>query len=310
MKKKFRGYASFVRSWQEEFPFNSSGKLATLWFDEIIFQIDHIKGATDVVAQWEDWDSKTLKDLNHLWIPITKYQPKYRFSIDYLEKRFIAEHPDLEETAFRIAHKETKKEVEKQKRKPKSPQDHYVFAREVSYAYLGLLEGVNSWMTLNKTFPCVFLPLYRENLVIQDLFSVATKKTPFDIFSEAINSRLPDLNNVTWDEIVELRNNSCFNNFREKMIHLHKMVHSGDINSVKELIDKLQFSEMKELLLELRPSPHKFLVKAIISKIPMGLPINPISALLNTHKILKEKKILKKYGWIYFLIEIEKIQNN
>ena len=307
MKEKFRGYASFARSWLEEFPFNSSGKLATLWFDEIIFQIDNINGATNIVAQWEDWDSKTLRKLNRLWIPITKYQPRYKFSIDYIEKRFIAEHPDLEKTAFRIAHEETKKFVEKEKHKPKSPQDYYAFAREVSYAYLGLLEGVNSWMSLNKTFPCVFLPLYRENLVIQDLFSIATRKTPYDLFSEVINSRLPDLNNLTWDEIVDLRNNSCFNNFREKMIDLHKMVHSGDINSVKESVDKLQFSEMKELILELRPSPHKSLIKAIISKIPMGLPINPISPLLDANKIIKEKKILKKYGWIYFLIEIEKI---
>lgn len=298
MKQKFRAYASWLRMFENEFPFKSD-KLAILWFDEIILQVPDkmdISSVTKIVAEKEDWNTSTFTEFRRLLVPVTKYQPKYRF----LSNPWQSKNQRLVDTAWRITVEETKKMA------PRVPENDPGFRHEVAWAGAGLIESVNLWFALNTQNQCSFLPESREHLVLQELFSSATMKKPFDIFSEIMIHKIPDLKSFSWDEVVELRHHTYFNEFRKKMVELYEMLDSVDSKSIPRLVGEISQMDMKEAFLSFRPSFRKSLIKTIASNIPMSIPINPASALFSMKDFKKELDFSKKYGWLYFLFDLDK----
>lgn len=304
MGKDFKAYVSTTRNFLEEFPFNNSGKLATLWFDEIIFQTESIGKVTEFVAEREDWDSKSLKTLKKMWIPIQNYLPDIKF----FDVDLIPEHPDLEETAFKITYEETKKEAKKIKFDLSDKKNFYAMMHEVGWAYMGLVESVNAWILLHKNSPCVFLPIDRESIILQKLFSTAMMQKPFDLFSEIFNYEIQNLDSLTWEQVLETKNHDYFKQFRRKMIDIQNEVNKGDKNSVFEIVNDIKMMEMEELIIKQKPvSTTKSVFKGIASNVPLPIPINPIAIYTDVKQIIEDRDIMKKYGWLYFLLDLRRI---
>lgn len=302
MKQKFKAYASWLRMFEDEFPFKSSGKLATLWFDEIILQIPNKKYIVDVtenVAQEQDWGTTTLKELQRLWVPVTKYQPEYRLLSGH---PWESNNKDLVKTAWKVTVEETKKMVPN----IPNPENERGFYHEVAWAGAGLIESVNLWMALNTQNNCSFLPESREHMILQELFSFANRKKPFDIFSEIFIHKIPDLSSFSWDDVVELRHHTFFSEFRRKMEDLQRILDSGDSRSVQQLVEDISRMDMERAFRSFQPSPIKSLIKTIASNFPLMIPINPISLVLNGRKIKRELDFSRKYGWLYFLFDLDR----
>lgn len=301
MKQKFRAYASWLRMFKDEFPFKSDGKLAILWFDEIILQVrdkKDILSAIEVVAEEQDWNTSTLREFRRLLVPVTKYQPKYRLLPN---NPWQSKNRSLVDTAWRITVEETKK------MEPNVTEGDPGFRHEVAWAGAGLIESVSLWLVLNTQNHCSFLPESREHKVLQELFSSATKKEPLDIFSEIMTYKIGDLRFLSWDEIIQLRRHTFFDEFRRKMVELHMMLDSEDSKSIQQLVDEILHMGKEEALRLFRPSSsRKLLIKTIASNIPMPIPINPASVLFGVKDLYEGLDHSKNYGWMYFLLDLER----
>ncbi len=170
---------------------------------------------------------------------------------------------------------------------------------EVAWAYMGLVESINAWILLHKKSPCVFLPIDRESIILQKLFSTAMMQKPFDLFSEIFNYEIQNLDSLTWEQVLETKNHDYFKNFRRKMIDIQNELNKGDKNSVFEIVNDIKMTEMEELIIKQKPvSTTKSVLKGIASNFPLPIPINPISIYTEVKQIIADRNILKKYGWL------------
>jgi len=281
-----------------DFPFKSGGKLAVLWFDEIILELPQrgILSILEYVAKKEDWDTSTFQEIRRLWIPISKYIPEYPFDINPLESK----NPKLFETTLKISESDLKQQFGEE------IEHHPLYLHELTWTVTGLMGSINLWLELNIQNNCSFIPHPQEHSILQELFKIATKKDQFEIFSEIMIYKMPDLNSYSWDEIISLRSHPFFDAFRLKIVELHKLLNLNESQAVQNLIDEIARKDMEEMVNMFRPSPRKSLIKAIVSNIPMPIPFlfNPYSLITSGLDVKKELEISKKYGWLYFLLDL------
>ncbi|MBU7012619.1 MAG: hypothetical protein HXS46_18205 [Theionarchaea archaeon] len=121
---------------------------------------------TDHVAEKEDWNSSTLKEIRKLWVPVSEYILDYQFRSDPSE----SDIPGLFEIALKISGMELNKEF------GENIKDHRLYWHEMGVAFAGLMDSTNLWLDLNSQNNCSFLPHPLEHLVLQELFKTATKK--------------------------------------------------------------------------------------------------------------------------------------
>jgi hypothetical protein len=280
-------------------------KLATLWFDEIVFQMpkgDVICGLLDamVLESSLGCSSSTAKELKRIWIDIFKVLPDYKF----LESALKEDNSKLDKITFDVTNNATLKE-QFNNRLPKSGSELFAFYHEVAWANEGLKDGVNAWFRINEKSLCTFLPTSREEEVLRRSFSKALEKKAQDLFSRVITGRIPDLQDISWDEIVSLRKHSFFVNFREKMVELsHQLDTLTEGQSVEKYVEKIYRIEMEEMVQLFRPSPKLSIFNGVASNLPLPLPINPYGIILSANDARKQLAAAKKYGWLYFLMDL------
>jgi hypothetical protein len=295
---KSRGYLSFLKLYDDFMPLPSYGgkwsatslKLASLFFDELVMNNPERPGEPSWVLSTVEKEAgvsrDTLAELERIWLPITNYLPENEF---FNPKAWVEADRTIVGAAKKVTEKETKKNL------------GYLEPHEVAWAGAALISSIDSWFKLIEKTECCFIPHERECEVLQSLFVASTQRHVFDIFSEVLRCRLPDLATVSWNQIVHLRHSKFLEHFRLKMYELYQLVAKGD-NSAKVLADEMIDSDLRQLAMELKPNPVITAVKGIASTV---LPA-PIAALGTARQILKESSILDKHGWLYFVIEAEK----
>ncbi|MBN8209852.1 hypothetical protein JI666_13935 [Bacillus sp. NTK071] len=272
-------------SYLYEFP----GKLATLWYDEIVLQVsdDIHSNIRDAIAEKENWNDDTHEVLRNLHVPISLY----------IDDPWITK---LEDTQLLNPGIEVAKHYFK-KRYPEEPFDeqnanHIHNAIRVGGAIASSFE---TWRKLNEKVRCNFLSSYYEGLLLEAVQEVESD----DLYTEIIGYTLPDINEYSWDEIIDLRNHPFFDSFRNKVAHLNDAANSSDIKLSEEIVEEIEQKDMKEMLEMFRPTPKSKVIKGIASNIPLPIPINPVSAYYAIDDVKREIDLKKKYGWIYFLLD-------
>lgn len=302
MSGSFRGYASWLKLFMDNFPFETSGKLATLWFDEIVIQVPQKDMLETTIDHALECSSSTRKELKKTWIPVTRCLPYYRF----LSQPFESRKAGLVEAACRITDEETKKEWSQQSKTKFSRNDPW-FLHETAWASAGLIDSINVWIRLNEKNPCTYLPTLREQRVLQKTFSEAVEKKPNELFSELMTRKIPDLAKYSWDNIVEMRHHEFFCRFREKMVELSNRLNSAPkAQSISRFVDEISRVDMEQMLKLFKPSPKLSTFEAIASNVPLPIPINPLGVILSALDMKKQMMASKKYGWLYFLIDLPK----
>ena len=327
MKRRLNGFFSYLSLWQEflplkqvrklpkggvagkdlhkylEWPVRDRGnlKLGTIWFDDIVLQLpdDDPSFIVETVERDAQLTMDTVQELEKIWVPVKKYVPDYLFMIS--QPLWKSKHVGLVELAEQVTREETKKQH------PEA--DELGLAHEVAMAGAGLIDAVNLWFRLNDKSSCCFIPNVREEKVLEGLFKADTKLDTFELFSEFMQARLPNLSTISWNKVIELRHSEFIHRFRQKMYEVQKRISEGKIKAVGELVEEMLRSDLKALAKSVQPAPTSTLIKGIASNSPLPIPVNPISAISTIQQIYKEYDMHKKYGWIYFTLEVEDLKS-
>ncbi len=179
--------------------FGATGKLATLWFDELILQLPSPDLLPSVVYGPKGSEFKPVaKDLLRIWKPIQSELPSYSF-LSLPGNRFVAnlwrsrwfrktfglwgwknpwEHKNKE-----LVH--AAQEVTEEAIKRDNPGTSYRtpgFVHEVAWAGMGLIDSVNAWSALNALQACSFLADEEESAVVNKVFASKLGDKTFDRF--------------------------------------------------------------------------------------------------------------------------------
>lgn len=287
-----KAYMSMLNLMQNNANFNSEGKLASLWFDQLILGADEklFKKVIYDVSESEHWKDDTIKEFLKIQVS----------SQDILPDIMFLDESNLQDNECEASTEVLKEYYAKELELPES----YVGAmHEVMMGGVGLASSVRYWILLNAKENCTFLPMDYERMVLHKLFCY-NEDSKFGNFSNIISNMIPDVSEYSWDEIIELRQHTYWQQFRNKISDLNS--ENMDKKTLSELFNEIMFKDLAEMAQNMRPQIKKNVIKGIVSNIPLPIPINPVSVICTGKDIVKEIDFNKRYGWIYFYLDNKK----
>jgi len=146
------------------------------------------------------------------------------------------------------------------------------------------------------------LPYYEKEKIWEN-FESKFLRSNFKINSdELITTAIPNIENLDWESILELRKSPFANLFRNFMF--------GAYRSKDELLEKIENS-LWEVVGATIPSTGKS-IRKIIANIPIigtAFP-NPYAVYRDIKEIMEDKNASKKYGWLFFIQQAKMKKNN
>lgn len=285
-------FVSVQRMAVDDWLFAGGGKLAAVWFDRLIIPEGCTPDGLAVIADRNNWSSTTFDEALRLFVPFDDVKGAFK------ENRNAFDNEDelLVSESLKVVFEDTRELF------PNANEAE--FLHEVSWASAGTIEALNRWRELHKAKHVSLVPTYREHLILQRLACYGYEKRPFEVFSEIVEQRLPNVAELTWDEAIDLRFHPFFKQFRNKIRGIQKMIAAGDDRSAKDIIDEVRRKDLIEMARYFRPHRLLTLVKGIASNLPMPWP-NLLSAASSTHDAVRDNKAVNTFGWMYFLMDLE-----
>ncbi len=293
--------ASAFTSWVglvQQDPFGPMGKLAAIWFDRLVQQVPRPELVSDLIDSYKTkgkLGSATADELLQIWTPVQTLIPEYEF----LKTPLLHENRSLVDSALKIT-------LDEMRRDNPGVVEDGAFQHEMVWSSAGLIEGVGTWVALNGQGCYFYLANKLEGMVVDSVFLQHLPADEYGLFREIAEFRVPNLEAVSWDRIVELRHHSQLGQFRQKMHEMEGLVRASESNQVQKLFDEIERSDLRNLAKATRPAPFSIAMKAVASSIPLPLPINPLSVGLTVHEIMGAYKRKEKFGWLYFVMDFEK----
>jgi hypothetical protein len=235
----------------------------------------------------------TADELLKCWTPVQSLLPGYSF----LSNPWETDDEYLKQVVLETTQKATKQDY------PTVLETDYGFQREVAWAGAGIIDGVSTWCRLNEGDAYTLLADENEAAVVNRVFE-SSQTAGVEAFSAIASARIPNLKSISWERVLELRHHPHLEKFRSKLSSLEVEVRKGDTLTVTEVISEIELSDLRRLALLVEPSLKSSIVKAVVSNIPMPIPMNPISVALGAKDVANAHKIQKSFGWLYFLIEL------
>ena len=266
--------------------FSLEGKLATLWFDNLLLGIREnlVEKVMEDVAEKEHWSVDTFKEMKKIQISSESLLP----SISFMDESIN------EDDYFRIA---TDILEDKYAKELSNPVTYGGAMHEINWGGFGVANSVKYWTLLNAKVNCTFLPMDLEQQMLGKVFGCITD-IKYDNFSDIITAIIPDISEYSWDEIIEIRHHNYWKQFRKKLTDLSESI--GDAKLGHDILEEIVKRDLIEMVQHFRPQIGKNIIKGIVSNIPLPIPINPLSVVCAGCDIMKEIDFDKKYGWIYF----------
>lgn len=115
-----------------------------------------------------------------------------------------------------------------------------------------------------------------------------------DLFSTDLV--IPKFEELSWDQILELREDKNIKAFRRKLFSLEDR---------EELLDETLSSELESALWDLasqvKPNIGKSSLEAVLSNLPLPTIINPFGLYYGAKSVYQNHKNKKAYSWVYFV---------
>lgn len=124
----------------------------------------------------------------------------------------------------------------------------------------------------------------------------------YDLFQSDLV--IPNFEDFSWDEILELRSDKYIHSFRTVVYDLMKKNVNLDIS----LLEKVQ-SDLWSLAEYVKPNVGKTYLEAIGANLPSPIIVNPVGVAMSLRDIYQARQIDKKYGHIYFVQKLKNIQS-
>lgn len=285
-----QAYMSLLNLFMNDANIEKDGKLATLWFDKLLLGVDDdlINKTISYVADREKWSKDTLQELLKIQVSSKSLLPDISFFDESINK------DKSFDTAIQIMSSKYEKELE-------CPKTRGGAMHEVAMSATGIATTVKYWTLLNAKSSCTFLPMELEQQMLKKLFS-DTVDGNFESFSNVMAGTIPDVSNYSWDKIIEMRHHEFWKAFRNKITALSDS-YADEVLS-KEIFNEIVNKDLKEMAQQLRPNIKTDIAKCVFSNFPLPIPVNPVSIVCSGRDILKEINFKKKYGWIYFYLDL------
>lgn len=280
---------SFNNLTTHEANFSFEGKIATLWFDNLLLGIgqDVIEKVMEDVAKEEQWSSDSFNEMKTIQISSENVLPSVSFLNDSI----------IEDDYFKVA---TDVMRDKYAKELSSPKTYGGAMHEVTWGGFGIANSVKYWTLLNAKVNCTFLPMDLEQQMLKKVFGNITN-VEYNNFSDIITAIIPNISEYTWDKIIEIRHHSYWTQFRKKLTELSQSIEDKKLG--QDILDEIVRKDLIEMARHFRPQVHKNIIKGVMSNIPLPIPINPLSVVCTGYDIMKEIDFEKKYGWIYFYLD-------
>lgn len=272
--------------------FSVEGKLATLWFDNLLLGTtkELVEKVIEDVGEREHWSNDTLKEMKKIQISSELLLP----SVKFMDESIIED--DYFESAVSIMRNNYEKELS-------DPKIYTDAMNEVLWGGFGIANAVKYWTLLNAKENCTFLPMDKEEQILKKLFENVPDSN-YNNFNNVITAMIPDISEYSWDEIIEIRHHKYWTQFRKKLTELSESVQDKKLR--QDILEEIVQKDLVEMVQYFRPHVAKNIVKGIVSNIPLPIPINPVSVVCTGHDIVQEIDFNKKYGWMYFYLDNKK----
>ena len=272
--------------------FSVEGKLATLWFDNLLLGTtkELVEKVIEDVGEREHWSNDTLKEMKKIQISSELLLP----SVKFMDESIIED--DYFESAVSIMRNNYEKELS-------DPKIYTDAMNEVLWGGFGIANAVKYWTLLNAKENCTFLPMDKEEQILKKLFENVPDSN-YNNFNNVITAMIPDISEYSWDEIIEIRHHKYWTQFRKKLTELSESVQDKKLR--QDILEEIVQKDLVEMVQYFRPHVAKNIVKGIVSNIPLPIPINPVSVVCTAHDIVQEIDFNKKYGWMYFYLDNKK----
>lgn len=272
--------------------FSVEGKIATLWFDNLLLGIGKnvIENVMEDVAKEEQWSRDTFNEMMKIQISSENILPSVSFFDDSITK------DDYYKVATDVMATKYAKELS-------SPKTYGGAMHEIVWGGFGIANSIKYWTLLNAKENCTFLPMDLEQQMLEKVFRNPTN-VEYGIFSNIITAMIPDISEYTWDEIIEIRHHNYWMDFRKKLTKLSESIE--DKKQGQDIFNEIVRKDLIEMAQHFRPQVTKNIIKGVASNIPLPIPLNPVSVVCTGYDIMKEIDFEKKYGWIYFYLDNKK----
>lgn len=272
------------------------GKLATILFDELVFQVpteDILRGALEGCAEHGVIEGRVVTELLRFWTPIQSCVPTYKFLEDGLNPKDNTTADLVWEGVLR-------------RYRPEFPEDTdgAALAHETAWVTAGIIDTFSAWSALYSQKPCSLLATDLEKEVMSQVFAQADKPTDVECFSDIMQHLAPDLTATEWQRVLELRNSRFLEQFRRKMVELQRCVQIDDSRKTSEILIEMERRDLEEIARLSRPAPPTTILKAVLSNLPLPIPINPASVGLGIKEAMDAYNRAERFGWLYFLLDL------
>ena len=273
------------------------GKLAALFFDELIIQVPRADIIEQVLASLVERRivaADVARELGSIWRPIQTVLPDYEF----LRHPWQNEDKRLAELARTVAIEDTLAEY--------PDIDGGGLQHEVGWVGAGLIEAVSTWSILHAREACALLADRAESRVVDGVFAISAPPADHTLFADVMQSRLPGPGELSWERVFELRSSHFLDAFRAKLGELDRLVrNSQDGRNVRALVEELERQDLRELARTVKPDIRSAWAKAVISNVPLPIPLNPVSVVQSALDVKATYDRQQRFGWLYFLLEVD-----
>jgi len=296
------GYHSYLNWLIPTLAIGKSLRLSLLLFDKIIAEVD-FEDLPDRVLQGlvsaGELDARTSRKIRDLIVPITRIIPGFGTGdlmrqpedvfLDYVTEYYLNEE-------YRAKGEEP----------PPAPVQAL---RDIRYTVT--VSAFENWFALSRQVSSLFIPNTWEEGILQDFLKFLNSPKPPDVarhygqYRSVVTKLLPTIDDLSLDEIVELRQHEYFASFRQKTTVLVDAV--GTAGDIAHVIEEEERSDIKILQDMFRPRPLPTLLRAIIGNLPLPPPIyvNPVSAYDGVSGVVRNIKAARDLGWLYFVRDIK-----
>jgi hypothetical protein len=183
--------------------------------------------------------------------------------------------------------------------------DQRALNHDVGWTAMGVIDAISLVGQLSSHGESFMLPTDVEDRVLKAITQPADPRGTFGLFEEVAHYRLPRLKKLPWARVVELRHHKFLENFRGAISALREELRLPGPNASHEMFAEIERKHLKELLSLLTPSVLTATAKGIITNLPLPIPVNPAGLIDSILNISRERRIAEKFGWIYFLHELD-----
>ncbi len=288
-------FISWLSLFTDRDPFGTTGKLAAIWFDKLIIETpgdDAIRMPIEVAIERGKIPAEIHDQLLDHWRPIQQFLPDFSYepvSCDGANRQ-------LWETVVDTVYEATKAEY------PDHAEDR-AFMHEVGMAAHGLMRAYISWYSLNALHGTAFITNDREATVAESLF-IRNENREFEIFRHFADLRIPDLTELPWQRVWDLRHHPKLEAFRARLSAASGANTEITSPEVARELEADFVANLEEFARLCRPAPLSSLAKAVISNVPLPIPINPASVAFGNKEFWEALDQDKRYGWMFFGIDL------